>query len=71
MKSSCLTKTGFALVCALSLAACGGGGAKSNIQTSNSTIGQELNDLDESYKKGLISEKEYEAAKKSILKRYK
>jgi hypothetical protein len=71
MKSRLATHTAFALVCALSLSACGGGGAKSNIQTSNSTIGQELMDLDESYKKGLISEKEYNAAKKQILQRYK
>ena len=34
------------------------------------TMGQELMDLDESRKKGLISDKEYERAKKDILKRY-
>ncbi len=71
MKSRLATGAALALVCALGLGACGGGGAKSNIQTSNSTIGQELMDLDESYKKGLISEKEYNAAKKQILQRYK
>ena len=71
MKSSLVTTTGFVLVCALSLTACGGGGAKNTIQTSNSTIGQELMDLDSSYQKGLISEKEYNKTKEQILKRYK
>ena len=71
MKSSSVTKTAILLVCTLGLGACGGGGAKNTIQTSNSTIGQELMDLDASYKKGLISEKEYNKTKEQILKRYK
>ena len=47
---------------------CGGGGAE--IQSTSTTMGQELMDLDASYKKGIISEKEYNAAKKDILNRY-
>ena len=70
MQFRIVTVTGFALLCALGLAACGGGGAKNTIQATNTTVGQELMDLDESYKKGLISEKEYEQAKENILKRY-
>lgn len=52
----------------LMLSACGGGGAK--VESTNTTMGQELMDLDESFKKGLITEKEYNSAKKNILKRY-
>jgi hypothetical protein len=51
------------------LGGCGGGG-KANIQTTNSTLGKELQDLDESYKKGIISQKEYDAAKKQLIKKY-
>ncbi len=63
--------TSLALVSAIGLAGCGGGGSENTIQTSNTTMGQELMDLDESRKKGLISDKEYEKAKEDILKRYK
>ena len=48
---------------------CGGGGA--SIQNTNSTLGKELQDLDDSYKKGIITKKEYDAAKKQLMKRYK
>jgi uncharacterized membrane protein len=69
VKSKYLVMPGLILVCALGLAACGGGGAK--VEASTTTLGQELIDLDESYKKGLISEKEYKKARENILKRYK
>lgn len=68
MKSKYLIMPGLALVCALGLTACGGGGAK--VEASTTTLGQELIDLDESYKKGLISEKEYKKARENILERY-
>lgn len=55
----------------LALPACGGGGAKNEITTSNSTMGQELTDLKAAHDQGLISQKEYDRAKKDILKRYK
>lgn len=57
------------LLLTVALAGCGGG--DSSIKASSTTIGQELMDLDASYQKGLISEKEYEKAKKSILERYR
>lgn len=58
-----------ALLLTVALAGCGGG--DSSIKASSTTIGQELMDLDATYQKGLISEKEYEKAKKSILDRYR
>jgi hypothetical protein len=58
-----------ALLLTVALAGCGGG--DSSIKASSTTIGQELMDLDATYQKGLISEKEYEKAKKSILERYR
>lgn len=49
---------------------CSGGGAKVQSETISITLGQELMDLDAAYKKGLITEKEYEKAKKTALKKY-
>jgi hypothetical protein len=57
------------MLLAISLAGCGGG--DSSIKASSTTIGQELMDLDASYQKGLITEREYKKAKESILERYK
>ena len=71
MKPSILPVTGLALAFALGLSGCGGGGSENTIQTSTTTMGQELMDLDESRKQGLISDKEYEKAKEDILDRYK
>ena len=46
---------------------CGGGGA--DIKASNTTVGQELMDLEKAYKEGIITEKEYKKTKKQILDR--
>ncbi len=54
----------------LSLTACGGGGADVQTTTHNTTMGQELMDLNSSYKQGIITEKEYENAKELIMERY-
>jgi hypothetical protein len=51
------------------LTGCGGGGAK--VQQSTTTMGQELMDLEASYKQGIITEKEYNRAKAKILKKYR
>lgn len=52
----------------LSLTACGGSSTKTTIETTE-TQGQQLIDLKEAYDKGVIDEKEYNKAKKEILKR--
>jgi hypothetical protein len=54
----------------LMLSACGGGGAEVKTTTTNTTMGQELMDLDASYKQGILNEKEYKKAKKNIMRRY-
>ena len=49
---------------------CGGrgGGGGTEIKAKQTTLGQELTDLDKAYKDGIITEKEYNKAKKDILK---
>ena len=54
------------IVISLVVTGCGGGGAK--VQTTSGTLGQELIDLEKAYKQGVISEKEYNAAKNKLLK---
>ena len=58
------------VVLLLALSACGGGGAKVQSTTTTTTMGQELMDLDASYKKGLLSEDEYKKAREKIMERY-
>ncbi len=58
------------LLSSLFLAGCGGGGAKVQQQTTTTTMGQELMDLNTSYEKGLLTESEYQKARKAIMKRY-
>lgn len=45
---------------------CGGGGAE--VKAKQTTLGQELSDLDKAYKDGIITEKEYNKAKNDLLK---
>jgi hypothetical protein len=49
---------------------CGGGGADVKQSTTTTTLGKELQDLDDAYKKGLLSEKEYKEARKNLMKKY-
>ncbi len=69
----------FLRVCALVLAVlmcvnfvgCGGGktDVKSEPPTVTTTLGQELQDLDKAYKDGIITQKEYEKAKKALIEK--
>ena len=54
----------------LNFVACGGG-TKTDVvtETSTTTLGQELQDLDKAYKDGIISEKEYKKAKEKMIKK--
>lgn len=64
-------RTLFIVAIISTLTACSGGGAKVESTMTSTTMGQELMDLDESYKKGLLTEKEYKKAKENIMNRYK
>ncbi len=57
------------LISAVCLTSCGGGGTKTSIEQSNKTLGQELIDLQKAHESGAITEKEYKAAKKKLLKK--
>ena len=63
-------RTLFIIAIVLMLAACGGGGAKVQTSSTSTTMGQELMDLNESYKKGILTEKEYNKSKENIMDRY-
>jgi hypothetical protein len=49
----------------------GCGGSKTEVsQSPQTTLGQELIDLDKAYKQGIITEKQYEKSKKDLLEKY-
>ena len=58
------------IVLGLGFAGCRGGKAKVETTdiTTTTTLGQELMDLQKSYEKGIITEKQYEDAKEKIIK---
>ena len=60
----------FIVLIAVNFMACGGG-TKTDVvtETSTTTLGQELQDLDKAYKDGIINEKEYEKAKEKLIKK--
>jgi cell shape-determining protein MreC len=41
------------------------------VEKTNTTLGQELLDLEQAHEKGIISEKEYNDLKKKTMKKYK
>ena len=48
-----------------------GGGTQTDVktETSTTTLGQELQDLNKAYKDGIITEKEYKDAKEKLIKK--
>ena len=57
----------------LSATACGclgGGNGKTKVETTTTTLGQELQDLQKAHESGAIDDKQYEKAKKELLKKY-
>lgn len=54
----------------LGLAACGGGGARMEHNNLNATMGKELIDLKAAYDEEIITKREYNRAKKDIMKLY-
>lgn len=52
----------------ISIVGCGGGGANVRQDTYTTTLGQELQDLEEAYKNGIITEKEFQQAKERLIK---
>lgn len=51
----------------LLLTGCGGG---AEVMATSTTMGQELSDLQQAKDKGVITDKEFEKAKKKIMERY-
>jgi hypothetical protein len=57
----------------LSATACGclgGGNGKTKVETTTTTLGQELSDLQKAHESGAIDDKQYEKARKELLKKY-
>jgi len=59
------------LLASFTLSSCGGRKQTTTVQSTNTTLGQELVDLQQAYEKGIITEKEYEDLKKKAMKKYK
>jgi hypothetical protein len=60
------------ILCGLFLTACGGGGSKTEVkQAPQTTLGQELLDLDKAHQQGVISDEEFKKLKKDIMQKYK
>ena len=58
---------GLVVFASMNMTGCGGG---TEIKATNTTMGQELTDLQEAYEKEIRTEKEYKKAKKKILNKY-
>jgi len=60
-----------AVILCVAFVACGSGKKETKAEPINvtTTLGQELQDLDKAYKDGIITEKEYEKAKKALIEK--
>ena len=58
------------LVASFSISGCGRK-QTTTVQSTSTTLGQELVDLQQAYEKGIITEKEYNDLKKKAMKKYK
>jgi hypothetical protein len=67
MKFVSLSMVVCVIVWGLSITGCGGGSAEVKAQTYTKTLGRELMDLHDSYKRGIITEKDYTEVKKKVL----
>lgn len=56
-----------ALLAALGISACGGGGAEVKSEITTTTKGQQLIDLQKAYQAGAMSKEEYERERQRIL----
>lgn len=69
MKRTAYIVVASVLIIGFVLAGCGG--SKTEIQESpQTTLGQELMDLDKAHKEGIITDDEYKKKKKDIMERY-
>ena len=59
------------MLVSVSVVSCGGKKTQSDVEpvTTTTTLGQELMDLDKAYKDGIITQKEYEKAKKALIEK--
>ncbi len=55
------------LLVSVNFIACGGSKSQTDVKTTTTTLGQELQDLKAAYDKGIITEKEYDKAKKKLM----
>ena len=60
----------FMLLSATACGCLGGGNGKTTVETTTTTLGQELSDLQKAHESGAIDDKQYEKAKKELLKKY-
>ena len=62
----------FMLLSATACGCLGGGNGKTKVETTTTTttLGQELSDLQKAHESGAIDDKQYEKAKKELLKKY-